>query len=218
MELIALENFDPKIHLFLLPVSPRAPIRVLVKEFRSEDAYDADEHPSRTAMSAILRAGGFLSGSLYSVLAELDSARITRLRSHKGILPLHSGLRRIQHLNVEAKMENGYSRRGAVISLGEAMPLEESKILLSFRTGILVAAPLDISDISKLAERWMSGMDDRFLSLDFDSIVESICGDPRIVVLRYFAADNGKRELVALIYHDGERKEEAFSFLQSLET
>ncbi|OAV49912.1 hypothetical protein A6U98_14810 [Rhizobium sp. WYCCWR10014] len=215
MDIITENTYSSDQHAFMFAPTLRSPVVLLCESYRSEMEYDSDPQAETTALTAISQAAKSLSGNVFAVMAEANIAPISKLRSYRGCL-FSSPLKSIDHCDLEVSNGKGYSRLGAVISLDDARPDSDPVKILHFRTSIFLITPLDIEGVCRLAEAWMSGNDQGVLSLNLYAIAAHIAGNPDSMILRYFFADNGKSERVALIANETAVGDQARAFFENI--
>jgi hypothetical protein len=199
MTIITPDIYDASKHSFWFPSVLKSPLVLLVKELRPEVIYDSDSQPERSALATIRNAAKSLPGRPYAVMADGRIGPKGGFRSRKGILPLQSPLRQLDHFDLEAPIGSGGSRLGVLFTLGYSVPAEDSGSLLNFVNGVLVFSSLPREDICAVAKDWLGGNETRSFGLNFDAIAVSLVNHSETIVLRHFPADNGRNEELVMV-------------------
>jgi hypothetical protein len=199
MKTITPETYAAQFHSFWFPAAIKAPLVILIKEMRTEVDYDSDPNAEVNALHAVLSATRLLSGKTYVVMSEANVAVVSKLRSKRGLLPLGSPLRQLEHYHLEIPVAGNFSRLGVVLVLTERVNETEIYDLLNWVNGVFVVSPMAIEDVCTMASGWMAEEVAKPLCFNYDAIAASVAEHPEVSVVRYFPADNGRPETIVAV-------------------
>jgi hypothetical protein len=215
MLLIRPTDYDERKHSFLFPAKFPEPLILAVLELRSERIYDLELDTEAATLSAILDAARHLPGQPFSFLSQ-DTGSVNKLRSYRGIIPSRSSLRQLEHRRLEVQTAPNVSRLGAIVSLqGASLDDEAARLVLNYWNALIVVSKSDLNELRELAVSLMTNMESRYSRVNFRALALALgqCVDD--FAMRYFPADNGRHETIALLFNES-KIEMTQAFFRSL--
>ena len=105
---------------------------------RSEDEYDGEICPEKTALKYIESISKCFDGDTYLVTASHDVGPTKKLRSKKGVLWKEKQLRSLEIYNDEVEVENGITRLVSLVKLRDFDYHESESIVLGWRFSFIL--------------------------------------------------------------------------------
>ncbi len=181
----------------LFPANLDEQLVVRQQELRSEAVYDKDTYAETTAQKYIKKIVQCFGDKAYLLVAgEID--RPNRIRSHKGLFWDEKGLRELDRRDGEFDVEGGYTRLASLVDLDGFNYDEPTGYVLSWLVGIILLTDINIDTMNSFVEEWLM-KSDSILPFDYEAIAKGLVKLPTTAVLRYFAADNGRIETLAVV-------------------
>lgn len=175
------------------------PLIIRKKVLRSEFEYDADVFAEKTALKYIERISECFGGSSYLLTASQDIAQPSNVRTKKGVLWQERELRKLDSRDLELDVFGGKTRLVSLVDLnGFGYDASEAAVL-NWMFSLVVLSTMDIDVLSGHIEGWLSKGDSGVLAFNYDAVAKSLISLDSTVILRYFPADNGRRETLVVV-------------------
>lgn len=171
---------------------------VKIWQFRSEEAYDAQEQPDILSLTLVHNVIKCVNKRPALVLLS-DSGPPSQLRSKKGVLWGHTELRQLPHVAFDVDCATGSTRLGAVIDLERFSFCSSAEAVLNWVRGLFLLSEHSLSDAKQLVEQWVSKDASSVLAFDYDAIALSLQRNTQSAILRYLPPGNRRSEMIAVI-------------------
>jgi len=199
---------------------PELPPSVVVRawRFRSEEEYDRETQPEATALRLLQRVIACTRKKSYVVtVSDLDKS--SPLRSKKGVLWewRHSVLPKLCRRSFEVHAATGSSRLAAIIELTDFSFDAWPDVILNWYYGLIVLTDMPFDDMAGEIEKWISTNPRKALGYDYEALGDSLNKCKDIAALRYFPADNGMHETIAIVSNEAFMADEVEGCICTLE-
>jgi hypothetical protein len=152
-------------------------------------------------------------GSVYVVICGQQIVKPNSFQARKGVLPRESCLRTLDLR--ELPVTNESLRPGVLVSLAGFDYNEENQMLLNFGYGILILSKQGIDYIYTIAKNWLANKS-YGLGFNYHAVIDDLVKNHDTAVMRYFPADNGWNEMLAVIGNEHFVSVEIQACLESL--
>lgn len=174
------------------------PVEMKVWHFRSEEEYDTEDNPETLAMTLVHSLVKCIGKPSFLALLS-DASGPTALRSKKGVLWEHKGLKQLPHTAFEIDCGHGETRLGAIVELSDFNFNFAASALLNWGRGMIILSTDALSVVKKRAEQWASKNAADVLAFDYDAIASSLHQDATLGVLRYLPPCNSRQESIVVV-------------------
>jgi hypothetical protein len=157
MNIIYPSEFNRAEHAFLFNAELKPPLILVKKLLRSDQEYDNDSIPEKSALNVIKSISERFDGYVYSVISNQDLVKVDSFRAKKGILPPQSGVKSLQQRKISITLPQGVERQGVVASLQGFDYTVKDKLVLNFVNCLFVLSKQDIDAVFPTILSWFSG-------------------------------------------------------------
>jgi|GEM_PF-3057628 len=192
-------EFDRSSNAFILPAQLRSPLLLLIKNLRSELKYDKDPQPKKTALKVIQSFTERLRGQVCAVIVSQHLSKSGSFRERKTLSDLGKIFADSELLELKYSNTDGHERLGVIVSLANYSYDINEDILLNYGYGMIVLSQRPIASLRDIISTWVSQGGDSLFGFDYEVVVDSLIKNEDITVIRYFPADNGRPEVLAVI-------------------
>lgn len=165
---------------------------------RSELLYSSDESPEVAALDYLKSLSSVFDGFMYLVVASHTSEQQTLLRRKKGIFWNFKPLKKLNNITSEVFYESDKSRLVGIVDLSGFNYDSCEQALLNWTSSFIILSNKKIIDMTKYIDTFISEDQESFIPFNFKSIANAINKLGETSVVRYFPADNGRHEVLAL--------------------
>ncbi|BCG82307.1 hypothetical protein [Mesorhizobium sp. 113-3-3] len=177
-------------------------VEVSVWSLRSERQFDADPFPNHKAFNILKYVHRQIGGHFYLIVCGNDLSPRSQFRSKKGI-KLSKGIKNSPHIDFEREDKSIEITRLCSIFLIDDLQYDDNDdALTNFVSSCIVFFDGDIESLHESVKEWPS-IDESVWYIDYSEVAKAVSLDKRILVLRYFHADNRRTEKILAIYKSG---------------
>ncbi|QDU09058.1 hypothetical protein [Gimesia aquarii] len=184
-------------------------------QLRSEEKYDSDPNPKLTALSYLQSILKCSQKSHYLItVSELEKA--SKYRSKKGIF---WNIRDLQHLDTnyfEIFNDKGMSRLAAVVNLENISSGDSTDLILNWGISMILLTDMKLKYVTPEIEKWISTNTKSSFGYNYDLAANTLLNNRNMAILRYFPADNGSNEQIAIIGDDSFINDEVAHCISSI--
>jgi hypothetical protein len=175
------------------------PLVLVKKKLRSGLEYDADASPEKTALKCLKQISERFDGNVYLLTASQASGSRSKIRIKKGLFWGEKELRNLPARHWEVDVADGVSRIVSLVDLKGFSFDEGEGILLNWVFSLIVLSPLDIDALGDHVKEWIATGSESILAYDYSAVAKSLAFLDSVAALRYFPADNGRRETLLAV-------------------
>lgn len=184
---------------FLFNADIEPPLILRSQVLRTEAEYDEEKNPERTALQLLKRLIQCVGKRAYLVIASQGAEIPNRVRSYKGLLWNQEELRLLEHDRHEVEVRDGRTRLVAVVDLQNFSYASSDNFLLSWTNSFLFLSEKNLLEISEYAKKWIDYDQVSILPFNFRLMAKDLRDLDSSAILRYFPADNGHNEMIAIV-------------------
>lgn len=186
-------------YTFLFDVDLISPLLLMKKTLRSEQAYDEDTNAEQTALGYLKYIVECFAGSVFLIMVGQDVARSTNLRSKKGLLWKDKELRKLVVHDLEVEAGDGKTRLVSIINLDGFSYNHSPGFVLNWNRSFIVLTELDVGSLSGYIKGWVMKDQNTVFGLLYNNVAKDLVKLGTTAALRYFPADNGRSEAIAIL-------------------
>lgn len=199
MDTITPDNYAPS-HALYFDAKLMAPLVIRIWKFRCEAQYEEDEFPERTAILLLGNVVACLKKKLLLLVPD-QLEKKTDFQRKKGVLWKKENLLSLWRKSFEVFGKSDESRIVSIIEIPEfSSPILTEIIDGGFgREYVLGNCANDLDSVLNEAENWVDVDSKAFFAFNDQRICKSLLKLNSIGIVRYYCADNGRDETIALI-------------------
>jgi len=186
---------------FIGPAVSR-PLLLLTKSIRSEQAYSEDQTADAFGLEVIRRATSCIDGSPFVFFTSPRPELRSRVRTKKGLLWGYPDMNGLEARHGELESSDKYTSLTTLVCLENHRFNDPDTFILDWYRSVLLVSTLPINQLFLIAQKWVRSKVEGVIPLDFDRVFSDLELVPNTAVLRYFAADNGRDESIAVVGHE----------------
>jgi hypothetical protein len=136
----------------------------------------------------------------YLVVASSDVSSPKKVRSKKGVLHNTKELQKLDHCNLEYDVNDGKTRLVSLVNLNDFEFNNSEGLILDWMHSFILISEAHIDKIVELIPNWINlDQKNNILPFNYDYIYRDIIDFKDAVLMRYFPADNGRDEIIAVV-------------------
>lgn len=164
-------------------------------QLRSEESYDNDPHPERTALKLIHHFNVNFNRSAYLLIADSEAAKLSNLRQKKFELKVRHLFKGHKLAIFRRSFSDDVVRFGSIIRLKDFYLESADGIMLNFAYNLMILSVDNINDIIEYASNWLSTSNSVF-GIDINSVAVGLSTRVGTTAIRYSPAENGNPEMI----------------------
>lgn len=166
-----------------------------VRYLRDEKSFDSSENEIFLVAPIFEELASEMQADLYLFFGESSASRKTKIKSHKGLFYKSKVALENDVFESEVDCDDGYSRLVGGVYLPNREATRECANFNSSNSFFLLARePIDTDCILD------SGSSEKYgLTFDFETVYRRVIANDACIVVRWFSADNGRREALSIV-------------------
>ena len=110
-------------------------------------------------------------------------------------------MRKLEIDRDEVESDGNQTSLTALVGLQDYDYIHSAPIIMDWHDSILIATDIDADLLARATRKWIRGKTKGTVALDIEQAFADLIAMPSTVLIRYYAADNGRDEMLVAVGH-----------------